>query len=426
MLFANRWIRAWTDCRRADQTSGYALDTMICPCSVSRLRLLRRFCALVCAILGCCAIPPARAQDLDKPVQTIDEEITAFAFAPDGRIVYSVRRPYKTKKFDLEHDDIWIQDSAGKRRRILQGDKFTRGDRPFTYAVDGFRWSPNGRIILAQLFTTTLLDDFGKTQDATATLVLEENGKEVKLGGTDSFINPASNAEFLPDNLTIVYSTPVVQSTARPMYSFPLFTTNAATGPAGQCFEGRTFLDSDPIPRTNSAVAVERDRAQTGPPRLQHLDLLAQEDRELATLDNYAGGLTVSPGGHKVAYFIDNEILEVRDLAEPDHFVRMRVGLGMVRWSPDENANTGEARAGKKVWRHCFPECSIADSSGGRQAHSRARTYAKSSAARAGAARFCNFAGRQISGGGRAGQAQLTVVSVYALTIFEKWTAKRG
>jgi len=306
---------------------------MICPCSVSRLRFLRQFCALVCAILGCCTIPQARAQDLDKPVQTIDEEITAFAFAPDGRIVYSVRRPYKTKKFDLEHDDIWIQDSGGKRRRILQGDKFTRGDRPFTYAVDGFRWSPNGRIILAQLFTTTLLDDFGKTQDATATLVLEENGKEVKLGGTDSFINPSGNAEFLPDNLTIVYSTPVVKQ-PRPLYSFRF--TNAATGPAGACFEGRTFLDSDPIPRTNSAVAVERDRAQTGPPRLQHLDLLAQEDRELATLDNYAGGLAVSPGGHKVAYFIDNEVLEVRDLAEPDHFIRLRVGLGIVRWSPDE------------------------------------------------------------------------------------------
>jgi len=228
---------------------------MICPCSVSRFRLLRRLCALFCAVFGCCAIPPARAQDLDKPVQTIDEEITAFAFAPDGRIVYSVRRPYKTKKFDLEHDDIWIQDSGGKRRRILQGEKFTRGDRPFTYAVDKFRWSPNGRIILAQLFTTTLLDDFGKTEDATATLVLEENGKEVKLGGTDSFINPGGNAEFLPDNLTIVYSTLVVKQ-PRPMYSFRF--TNVATGPAGQCFEGRTFLDSDPIPRTNSAVAVER------------------------------------------------------------------------------------------------------------------------------------------------------------------------
>src|SRR5271154_658862 len=166
---------------------------MTCPCSVSRFKLLRKLCLLACIILALCAIPPARAQDLDKPVQTIDEEITAFAFAPDGRIVYAVRRPYKTKKYDLEHDDIWVQDAGGKRRRILQGDKFTRGDRPFTYTVDAFRWSPNGRVILAQFFTTALLDEYGKTQDATATLVLEENGKEVKLGGTDSFINPGGD-----------------------------------------------------------------------------------------------------------------------------------------------------------------------------------------------------------------------------------------
>ena len=306
---------------------------MICSRVVPRSLFFRRLCALLCAAIACCALLPARAQDLDKPLQTIDEEITAFAFAPDGRIVYSVRRPYKTKKYDLEHDDIWIQDAGGKRRRILQGDKFTRGEQPFTYAVDSFRWSPNGRMVLAQFFTTTVMDESGKTQDATATLVLEDNGKEVKLGGTDSLINPGGNAEFLPDNLTIVYSTPAVKQ-VHPLYSFRF--TNAATGPAGQCFEGRTFLDSDPIPHSNAAIAVERDGAQAGPPRLQHLDLLAQEDRELATLDGYVGGLAVSPEGHKVAYFIDNEVLEVRDVGEPNHFVRVRVGLGMVRWSPDE------------------------------------------------------------------------------------------
>jgi hypothetical protein len=306
---------------------------MICPCSVSRFKFLRQFCALFCLVCGCCTIPPTRAQDLDKPLQTIDEEITAFAFAPSGGIVYAVRRPYKTKLFDLEHDDLWMQDAGGKRRRLLQGDKFTRGDRPFTYSVDHFRFSPNGRIILAQFFTTTVLDDSGKTQDATATLVLEDNGKEVKLGGSDSFINPGANAQFTADNLTIVYSTPTVKQ-PHPLFSFHF--TNAATGPAGNCFEGRTFADVDPIPRTNSAIAIERDKSQTGPPRLQHLDLLAQEDRELATLDNYAGGLAVSPPGNKVAYFIDNEVLEIRDLAEPAYLARVRVGLGVVRWSPDE------------------------------------------------------------------------------------------
>ena len=81
---------------------------MTCPCSVSRFRWLRRLCSLVCAVVGCCSLPPAKAQNLDKPLQTIDEEITAFAYAPDGRIAYSVYRHFKTKEYDLEHDDIWL------------------------------------------------------------------------------------------------------------------------------------------------------------------------------------------------------------------------------------------------------------------------------------------------------------------------------
>ena len=306
---------------------------MTCPYLVPNVGVRRILHAVFYMFLACCVVSPTRAQDLDKPLQTIDEEITAFAFAPDGRIVYSVRRPYKTKKYDLEHDDIWIQDSAGKRRRLLQGDKFTRGNLAFTYAVNSFRWSPNGRNFLAEFFTTTVMDDSGKTQDATATLVMEDNGKEVKLGGTDSFINPGSNAMFLADNLTIVYATQTVKQ-PHALYSFRY--TNAATGPAGECFEGRTFVDADPIPGTNSAIGVERDKAQSGPPRLQHLEMLAQEDVELATLDNYAGGLAVSPAGHKVAYFIDNEVLEVRDLTDPAKFIRLRVGVGVIHWSPDE------------------------------------------------------------------------------------------
>jgi hypothetical protein len=31
---------------------------------------------------------PARAQNLDKPVSNIDEEVTAFAYAPNGNVVF--------------------------------------------------------------------------------------------------------------------------------------------------------------------------------------------------------------------------------------------------------------------------------------------------------------------------------------------------
>jgi Tol biopolymer transport system component len=87
---------------------------------------------------------------------------------------------------------------------------------------------------------------------------------------------------------------------------------------------------------TNFAVAVERDKALAGPPRLQHLDLLAQEDSEIATLEGYEGGLTISPSGKLAAYYVDRENLEVRDLTAPTRVARIRLGPGAIQWSPDE------------------------------------------------------------------------------------------
>jgi dipeptidyl aminopeptidase/acylaminoacyl peptidase len=315
-------------------------------------RLLRPsyLCSLILFLVFSYFVPHARAQDLDKPLQNIDDEITAFSFAPDGRIVYSVRRNIKTKKYDLQHDDIWIQEVNGKRRRLLQGDKFNRGDQLFSYIGDALRWSPNGRLILAQLFTTTVVDESGRTEDSFMTLAIEDNGKEIRLGKGESTIQDCFDATWLQDNATIVYLTEAVKP--RMLFSFRY--SNITTGPSGLAFEGRTFLDSDRISGTNAAIAVERNRALTGPPRLQRLDLLAQDDKEVATLDGYEGGLSVSPSGEKVAYFIDRETLEVRNLAVPDHFVRLRVGLGVFHWAPDENRillkRATERKSGDIVW----------------------------------------------------------------------------
>jgi len=319
-------------------------------------RWLAQVCALILCLLSCsfCAFV-VRAQDLDKPLLNIDEEVTAFSFSPDGRIVFSVRRNIKTKKYDLQHDDIWVQDTGGKRRKIFQGDKFTRGDELFSYAVDTFHWSPNGRMVLAQLFTTTVVDENSRPEDSFTVLALEDNGKEIRIGKLESVIKDCYNATWLQDNATIIYLTEEV----KPHMLFSFKYTNIATGPAGPAFEGRTFIDSDRLPFTNAAIAVERDRTLSGPPRLQRLDLLAQDNKELATLDDYQGGLSVSPSGKKVAYFIDREILEVRDLAAPDHFVRLRVGLGVFHWSLDENRillkRATERKSGDLVWINLPP-----------------------------------------------------------------------
>ena len=319
------------------------------PCSLSFLRALCVESFVLVFSLLCFSLS-VRAQELDKPLQNIDEEITAFSFAPDGRILYSVRRGFKTKLYDLQHDDIWLQDANGKRRRLLQGDKFNRGSQPFSYAVDSFRWSPSGHIILAELFTTTVIDDSGKAQDARMTLLLDDNGKEIRPGGTDSLIKDADNATFLADNATIIYYTEAVKPHA--LFSFQY--TNIATGPSGKAFEGRTFMAADYMPKTNTAIAIERDHAQTGPPRIQRLDLLAQDDRELATLEDFAGNLVVSPSGKKAAYFIDKEVLEIRDLTASDHVARLRVGFGVFRWSPDETAillkRAPEKKSGEIGW----------------------------------------------------------------------------
>src|SRR5216684_7183806 len=325
-------------------------QTMICPCSLSRFRWIRRLCSFVCALVGCCSLPSVRAQNLDKPLQSIDEEITAFAYAPDGRIVYSVYRKLKTKAYDLEHDDIWLQEANGKRRRLLEGQKYTRGTQPFSYLIDSFRWSPNDHFILAQLLTTTVVDDSGKTEDSFQTLLLDDSGHEIRINKGDNVILDAANATWLPDNTTIAY----LSEFMKPHVLFSLKSTRIDIGPLKSPQDGRTFRDVSPIPGTVSIAAVEQDRAMNGPNRLQRLDLFTDNDKELATLESYEGGLSVSPSGKKVAYFIDKEILEIRDLTSPNRVARLRIGLGVFRWSSDESRillkRSLEKKSGDLVW----------------------------------------------------------------------------
>jgi dipeptidyl aminopeptidase/acylaminoacyl peptidase len=323
---------------------------MTCPFSRSRFRWLRRLCSLVCAVVGCCSLPPAKAQNLDKPLQSIDEEITAFAYAPDGRIVYSVYRKLKTKAYDLEHDDIWLQEANGKRRRLLEGQKYTRGTQPFSYLIDSFRWSPNGRLILAQLLTTTVVDDSGKAEDSVETMLFDDSGHEIRINKGGNVIPDAANATWLPDNATIAF----LSESMKPRVLFSLKYARPAIGAFPSFYEGRTFRDIAWMPGANAAIAVEQDHNLAGPSRLQRLNLLSDEDKELATLDAYEGGISVSPSGSKVAYFIDKEILELRDLTSPNHVARLRIGLGVFRWSPDESRlllkRALEKKSGDLVW----------------------------------------------------------------------------
>ncbi len=321
---------------------------MNCPLSRSRFRLLRWFCSLTCLVAGCCAAPPARAQD--TPSSTIDDEVTAMAFASDGRLVYAARRLFKTRLYDLQRDDIWLQGADGKRRRIVNGEKLVRGNVPFSYTVNSLRWSPNGRLLTAELITTAVIDAEGNTRDAGMTLLLNDDGKEIRIGSGDAVIQEGSNAAWLADGVTVVFLTEAV----KPKLLFSIQNVRPVAGRGGPLFDGRTFLAAAWDTRKNIGYAVERDRRMEGPPRLQHLDLMKDTADELATLDAFAGGLTLSPSGTKVAYYRDHEVLEIRDLASPTHVARLRVGFGVYEWTPDERRillkRSPEKKSGDLVW----------------------------------------------------------------------------
>jgi hypothetical protein len=292
----------------------------------------------------------------------------------------------------MQRDDIWVADAHGHGKRIFSGEHFTlppppvvpddssdddlgggkKGKHekhkeekpiapPFTYVVEGFRFSPNGKTVLVQLMTSTVMEETSHQQDERMTLVLDESGREIKLNGDNAVLHSARDAIWLKDGETIVYLTEAVQ----PNLLFSFRYANVRTGPAGPAFEGRTFIASEPVPWSNAAIAIERDRNMSGPPRLQRLELLAQDDKELATLDGYETGLSVSPSGKRVAYFIDKEVLEIRDVENPSRVARVRVGLGAVQWSKAENylllKRSPERRSGDLVWIPLPPLGSVAD-----------------------------------------------------------------
>ena len=155
---------------------------------------------------------------------------------------------------------------------------------------------------------------------------------------------------WLRDNGTLVYLTEEIVDAGT---VFDAVFVHVGRARPTKAFEGRTFAAAVRIPGSNSAIAIERDRNMEGPPRMQKLELLAQEDKELATLDAYAGGLSISPSGTKVAYFLDREVLEIRDLEKPTHVARMRVGLGVLQWNAEETRDLcedGRWRRSRRIW----------------------------------------------------------------------------
>ncbi|HYL09821.1 MAG TPA: hypothetical protein VEU31_03705 [Candidatus Acidoferrales bacterium] len=284
------------------------------------------------AAVFCAMLFPASAGAQDTPLSTVDEECTAFAYAPDGRIALGARHVYNLRRFEVQRDDIWVVGADGKRKKIVNGEKLVRGAAAFSYTVSSLRWSPDGSRLIAELLTTRMIDSEGNTKDSVVSLLLEDGGKEIKIRGGDSDIPDSSNAAWLADGVTVVYLTEAV----KPKLLYSINSVRPVSGVFAGLFVGHTYTAVAWNPKQNSAVGVERASSLSGAPRLVALDLMKQTSNDLATLESFAGGISVSPSGTKAAYYLDHEVLEIRDLTAPEKSARVRVGFGVYQWSPDE------------------------------------------------------------------------------------------
>jgi WD40 repeat protein len=178
-----------------------------------------------------------------------------------------------------------------------------------------------------------VLDRRGNTKDQLMTLLLDSNGAEIKLSGTNSGLVPdAVNPAWLGDGSTLAY---LVEQQKNPQ-RFAIYTVRPAAGAPLRMFADAQFLDVTWIHKSSQAVAVRAGTQFGARPRLVFLDLAKQESRELVPLDGFSAGLSISPSGKLVAYFRDPEHFEVRALADPQQARALKLLTGAYYWSQDE------------------------------------------------------------------------------------------
>ena len=296
-----------------------------------------RHCAWFWA-LGSAITPAVCAQQAQPPAYqhvepraTIEDGCTAFAYAPDGRLAFSTRHILQGKKLETQRDDIWIYSPDGSRKKIFAGERFSRFGQAFSYTVTSLRWSPDSKRISAQVHTGQLFSDRGGVQPGEMLLLMDDQGREIKLPGAEAGVEGAVDGAWLADAETLAFAAPA--SRLNPLLTLHIV-RRGAIRPAA-VFAGHTFADIAWHPKSNSAVAVERVNSIGSESRIALLDLVLEDGRALATLPRYQGGLSLSPDGSRIAYFVDEDTLEVREVAAPRKVARIQVAYGQIGWSPD-------------------------------------------------------------------------------------------
>ncbi|HXO04775.1 MAG TPA: hypothetical protein VN884_03990 [Candidatus Sulfotelmatobacter sp.] len=276
-----------------------------------------------------------------KSLVKVDEDVQAFAIAPDNRIVYSVQHMRRVKKVRLERDDLWISSPDGKQKKIADGEKLF-ADPLLNYQVQSFAWSPDGRRIAVMMQTAEMvqpkgtvdqqLDEQQTMRGAVAIYLMDTEGHQIPIQGIkDGLLNDGYNAAWLADGATLVY----VTRTGGDFYE--LNSLRPADGKSKPLFQGHTFAALAWDTKNNQAFAIEESMKVLSSPMLVRLDLVKETRTPVLPVDEYAGDFALSPSANKVGYFRDGDTLEVRDLTQPaGKPVQVKVAIGQFQWAHDE------------------------------------------------------------------------------------------
>jgi hypothetical protein len=299
----------------------------------------RRF--LATAIAGAALLLPFLALGQSKALMTIEEDVQAFSIAPDNTIAFATQRIKRIKKAYVEHDDFWMADPGGHHKKIIDGDKFMPTDKQLSYQVESLTWSPNSQKLIVKMDTSEIaqpqgtvvmqLDTQQTVRPNTVLYLMDREGHEIPIkGAKEQTIENAYNGAWSADSSTLLYMT-------KPSGTFGEITTlRPEEGTTKKLFEGITFRALVWDTPRNHAFAIMESLKTLGVPKMVELDLKNQTIRELFSVDAFAGYLSVSPSGNKIAYFRDGDTLEVHDLTSKQKPATVRVAIGEFGWSKDE------------------------------------------------------------------------------------------
>jgi len=287
-------------------------------------------CLTVFALAGSSTV---RAQQAQTPRVSIDDDCTAISYTSDGRLAYATRHVFNLQKFQVQRDDIWILETDGRRRKILNGEKITRGAEAFSYTITRLRWSPDGTRVAAELVTTQVNAKGEEVRD-NLLLFIGQDGKDVKIADGDNVVRGAIDGTYLAGNGKLAYLT----ETVKPNLMFSITIIESPGGHVFPLFDRHSFAALAWNSKRGTAVAIEKNLTDASQTRLVELNLMSEDYRRLATLDSYVGGLSFSPSAAKVAFFRDINTLEIHEMADPALMARVHVAYGAINWAPDEKS----------------------------------------------------------------------------------------